>query len=210
MQSGLQAQGFNGLDNNLSNLYRTSDAKTRSISPENFSGEKGKGGMAELGVGAASHEARDLGKGYKVSPYVIIEPGEIFTMAEIEGPGAIQHIWLTPTGNWRFYILRFYWDDEETPSIEVPLGDFFCSGWGERCNVNSQPISVNPAGGFNSYWEMPFRKSARITLENLTGQEIFGFFYQITYALTDVPDNLAYLHAHQRSRTLCRHLHCLG
>ena len=106
-QTGVLAQRFDGLDNNLSNLYKMSDAKTRSISPENFTGEKGKGGMAELGEGAASHEARELGKGYKVSPYVIIQPGETFTMAEIDGPGCIQHIWLTPTGNWRFYILRF-------------------------------------------------------------------------------------------------------
>lgn len=115
-----QEQSFNGLNNNLSNLYRTSNAKTRSISPENFTGEKGKGAMAKLGKGAASEEARDLGQGWKVSPYIIIQPGETFPLAEIEGPGSIQHIWMTPTGNWRFYILRFYWDDEKEPSVEVP------------------------------------------------------------------------------------------
>ncbi|HUV16542.1 MAG TPA: glycoside hydrolase family 172 protein [Pelolinea sp.] len=120
-------------------------------------------------------------------------------MLKFEGPGAIQHIWLTVRPDyWRCLILRVYWDGEESPSVEVPLGDFFCNGWGKRCNVNSLPISVNPAGGFNSYWEMPFRKSARITLENLLSQEVRSFYYQIDYALTDVPDDLAYFHAQWR------------
>ena len=89
---------FNGLDMNMGNLYRLSDAKTRSISPENFSGEKGKGGMADpkdgdqLNISNAAHAARDLGQGWKVNPFIRIKPGETFTLAEIEGPGAIQHI----------------------------------------------------------------------------------------------------------------------
>ncbi|MEP7294180.1 MAG: glycoside hydrolase family 172 protein, partial [Chloroflexota bacterium] len=99
---------------------------------------------------------------------------------------------------WRRLVIRFYWDGEESPSIEVPLGDFFCSGWGVHCNVTSLPVAVNPAGGFNSYWEMPFRKGARITLENLADEEVKGFYYQFTYTLTDVPDDVAYLHAQWR------------
>lgn len=196
-QSGLLAQNFNGLDNNLSNLYRTSDAKTRSISPENFTGEKGKGGMAKLGEGAASHEARDLGQGYKVSPYVIIEPGETFTMAEIDGPGAVQHIWLTPTGNWRFYILRFYWDDEEEPSVEVPVGDFFGMGWGEYAHLNSLAVCVNPGRAFNCYWQMPFKKKCRITMENIDVKPT-RLYYQVDYVLTDIPEDAAYFHAQFR------------
>ena len=104
-------QKFNGLDVNLGNLYRLSDAKTRSISPENFTGEKGKGGMATSGTGEGA--SRDLGQGWKVSPSVRIKAKTTFTLAEIEGSGAIQHIWMTPTGNWRYSILRFYWDDEK-------------------------------------------------------------------------------------------------
>src|SRR5512137_2962289 len=101
---------FNGLDMNMGNLYRLSDAKTRSISPENFSGEKGKAGMADPAdkdkpnAANAFNAARDLGQGWKVNPYVRIKPGETFTMATIEGSGAIQHIWMTPTGKWRFSI----------------------------------------------------------------------------------------------------------
>ena len=56
---------------------------------------------------------------------------QTYTLAEIDGPGAIQHIWMTPTGNWKFSIIRFYWDDEDTPSVEVPVGDFFAMGWNE-------------------------------------------------------------------------------
>ncbi|MBT4817312.1 MAG: DUF2961 domain-containing protein, partial [Lentisphaerae bacterium] len=120
---------FSGLGSNLGNLSLLSNAKTRSMSPENFTGEKGKGGMAVEGTGANC--ARELGQGWKVSPSVRIPAGETFTMADIEGPGAIQQIWLTPAGNWRFSILRVYWDDQEFPSIECPIGDFFCMGWGK-------------------------------------------------------------------------------
>src|SRR5881409_3201392 len=109
------AQKFNGIDMNMSNLYRLSDAKSRSISPENFTGEKGKGGMATTGTGAGP--SRDLGQTWKVSPSIIIKKKTTFTLAEIDGPGAVQHIWMTPTGNWRFSIIRIYWDDEKTPSV---------------------------------------------------------------------------------------------
>jgi len=184
---------FNGLGIGLGNLPRLSNAESRSISPENFTGEKGKGGMAADGTGAAY--ARDLGQGWKISPSIHLQPKEIVTLAEIKGPGAINHIWMTIRPDyWRCLILRVYWDGEESPSIEVPLGDFFCNGWGERCNINSLPVSVNPAGGFNCYWEMPFRKSARITIENLLPKVLRSFYYQIDYVLTDVPEDRAYLH----------------
>ena len=88
--------------------------------------------------------------------------------------------------------------NQPTPSVEVPLGDFFCCGWGVRCQVNSLPVAVNPAGGFNCYWEMPFRQHARITLENLAPDPVEGFYYQMTYVLTTVPDDAAYLHAQWR------------
>ncbi|MFN8374568.1 MAG: glycoside hydrolase family 172 protein [Anaerolineae bacterium] len=181
----------------LGNLSRLSNAVTRSISAENFTGEPGKGGMATEGTGAAS--ARELGQGWKVSPSINIAPRQVVTLADITGPGAIQHIWLTVHPEWwRRLVIRFYWDNEAAPSIEVPLGDFFCNGWGVRCNVTSLAVCANPAGGFNSYWEMPFRKHARITLESLTDDEIRGFYYQITYTLTDVPEDAGYLHAQWR------------
>jgi hypothetical protein len=187
---------FNGLGLGLGNLGRLSNAKTRSISAENFTGGKGEGGKATEGTGA--NYARDLGQGWKISPSIIIAPHSTFTLADIVGSGAIQHIWMTTyPDNWRKLILRFYWDGEENPSVECPYGDFFANGWGERCNVNSMAVSVNPAGGMNCYWEMPFRQHARITIENLGESEAL-FFFQITYTLTDVPEDMAYFHAQWR------------
>jgi hypothetical protein len=184
---------FNGLDMNMGNLYRLSDAKTRSISPENFSGEKGKAGMADPAdkdkpnTANASNAARDLGQGWKVNPFVRIKPGETFTMAEIEGPGAIQHIWMTPTGNWRFSILRIYWDDETEPSVECPVGNFFGMGWNQYAPLTSLAVCVNPGSAFNCYWVMPFRKKCRITMTNINDADAMTLYYQVDYTLTEVP-----------------------
>jgi Protein of unknown function (DUF2961) len=187
---------FNGLGMNLGNLSRLSNAQTRSISPENFTGTKGHGGMAIDGTGAI--HARDLGRSWKISPSIIIQAQRTISMAEIQSSGAIQHIWLTTyPKNWRRLILRAYWDGEKNPSIECPIGDFFVNGWCEHCNVNSLPIAVNPAGGMNSYWEMPFRQSANFTLTNLSNEDI-TCYYQVDYTLTDVPDDIAYFHAEWR------------
>jgi hypothetical protein len=189
--------GFNGLGMHLGNIAELSDATSRSISPENFTGEKGKAGMSTDGPALAA--AAELGQGWKVSPYILIGPNETATIAEIDGPGAIQHIWMTIHPDWwRRMVLRMYWDDEETPSVEVPIGDFFVNGWCERCNVSSLPIAVNPAGGFNSYWEMPFRKKAKITVENLTPDPASSLYYSIDYTLTEVPETRGYFHAQWR------------
>jgi hypothetical protein len=189
---------FNGLGMNLGNLPELSNALFRSISAENPTGEKSKGGMSVENL-ENGHPARELGRGWKIRPCISLLGHSTTTLVDIEGPGAIQHIWITLDPSfWRRLVIRAYWDNEETPSIEVPLGDFFCNGWGVRSNINSAPIAVNPAGGFNSYWEMPFRKHARITVENLSPDRLDGFFYQFDYTLTDVPDTMAYFHAQFR------------
>jgi hypothetical protein len=190
-----QSPQFNGLETGLHNLFRLSNAETRSISPENFTGEKGKAAMATEGTG--KNAARNLGQGWKISPSVRIKGGETFTMANIEGSGAIQHIWMTPTGHWRTSILRMYWDDETEPSVEVPVGDFFGMGWGQYAHLNSLAITVNPGSAFNSYWQMPFRKRARITMENIDDKDMV-LYYQIDYTLTQVPADAAYFHAQFR------------
>lgn len=186
---------FNGLGLHLGNLSRLSPAKTRSISAENFTGEKGKAGMATEGTGANC--ARDLGQGWKVSPSIRIAPGECRELASIDGPGAIQQMWMTPSGHWRFSILRIYWDGQETPAVECPIGDFFASGWQQYAQVSSLPVCVNPRSGLNCYWEMPFKKHCRITLTNIAAEEMV-LYYQINYTLTDVPEDAAYFHAQFR------------
>jgi len=195
---------FNGLENNMGNIYRLSNAQTRSISPENFTGEKGKGGMADpadkdkVNMANATNAARDLGQGWKVNPYIRIQSGETVTLAEISGSGAIQHIWMTPTGNWRYSVIRMYWDDEAEPSVECPVGDFFCMGWGEYSPLSSLAVCVNPGSAFNCYWPMPFRKKCRITMENLNDAEAMTLYYQIDYTLTEVPSDAGYFHAQFR------------
>jgi hypothetical protein len=179
----------------LGNLSLLSRAKSRSISPENITGEKGRGGMAVDGPAAAC--ARDLGQGWKISPYVNIAAGQTFEMGRVDGSGLVQQIWLTPTGNWRFSILRIYWDDAEQPSVECPVGDFFANGWGRFAPIASLAVCVNPGSAFNSYWPMPFRKGFRVTLENL-GEEPMRLFYQINYSLQDIPENAGYFHAQFR------------
>ncbi len=187
---------FNGLNTNLGNLSKLSKAETRSISPENPTGEKGKGGMATLENGTAAKAGRELGVGWKLNPFIHIEPNETFVLAEIEGSGAIQHIWMTPTGNWRHSILRFYWDDETEPSVEVPVGDFFAAAYGYE-QISSLPVCVNPGSAFNSYWVMPFRKKCKITMENISANKM-KLYFQIDYTLTDIPKDEAYFHAQFR------------
>lgn len=186
---------FDGLAVNLNTIHLLSNAQTRSISPENLTGEKGKGGMAADGTGANC--ARELGRGWKISPSVRIDPGQTFTLADISGSGAIQQMWMTPTGNWRFSILRIYWDDQTQPSVECPVGDFFASGWGKFAPVSSLAVCVNPGSAFNCYWPMPFRRRCRITMTNIA-EEQMTLYYQVNYALGPVSDDAAYFHAQFR------------
>jgi hypothetical protein len=177
----------------ISGLPLLKNSETRSISAENPTGERGGGAKAEpLGPNAATA----LGTGWKVRPDIDLQRRATVTLADIEGPGVIQHIWMTVSEKaYRDCILRFYWDGETEPSVETPLGDFFANAHGIRCNVNSLMVNVNPSGGFNCYWPMPFREKARITIENQRPEDIGGFFYQITYALEPVPEEAAYFHA---------------
>jgi hypothetical protein len=129
---------------------------------------------------------------------VIIDAGETYTLADIAGGGKITHIWLTThSDHWRRLVLRAYWDGAEEPAIEVPYGDFFCSGWGRFAQINAQPVAANPNGGFNSYWPMPFRTGARLTIEN-TAEAPVTVYYQVTYELGEDHDTDGYLHAQWR------------
>jgi Protein of unknown function (DUF2961). len=181
----------------LDGLAQLQNVQTRSISPENLTGEKGKGGMATLENGTASYAAGELGTGWKVNPYLHIEAGETCEIAKAQGRGAIKHIWLTPTGNWRNQILRIYWDGSDVPSVECPLGDFFACGWGEYAPLVSLPICVNPGSAFNCYWTMPFYESFRITVENRNADKV-TIYYQIDYELRDLPKDCGYFHAQFR------------
>ncbi len=180
----------------LSSLPLLRHAETRSISAENPTGEKGGGAKAVPDAGAPSSE---LGAGWKARPAIDLAGHQTATLADVKGPGVIKHIWMTVDPKaYRDCVLRFYWDNETSPSVEVPLGDFFAEGHGVRYNVNSLMVTVNPSGAFNSYWPMPYRKSAKITIENQGSEAINGFFYQISYSLEEVTAAAAYFHAEWR------------
>ncbi len=179
----------------LGGLALLSEAETRSICAENPTGQRGAGATAR----------NHLGVGWKGRPCITLGKDETVELARIEGPGVVRHVWFTVTDTGprgrtvlRDLVLRCYWDGEEAASVEVPLGDFFANGHAMRCDVNSLPVAVNPDGGMNCYWPMPFAESARITVANEHGEEIGGFFYQITYSLESVPERAARFHAQWR------------
>lgn len=181
----------------MMNLSEIKNFETRSISAENFKGEKGMGAAAEHGTGEEA--ARELGKGWKISPSVIIKPGETFELADIDGSGIIKHIWLTDNCPMnRMLIIRMYWDGSGTPSVEVPLGDFFASAEYQKfVQLTSLPVCVNPGRAFNCYWDMPFYKKCRITIENLYTEDV-TVYYQIDYLIGELHGKYGYFHAQFR------------
>ena len=180
----------------MDTLWRKQDITTRSVSAENMTGEKGKGGMAEDGTNAC--HARELGRGWKLSPSLRLEPGEETTIADITGPGMIKHIWMTCEGILaRRFVLRIYWEDETRPAVETPVGDFFASANREYWQINSLFVCRNPRTGYNAYFEMPFRKKCRVTMENLESEKQ-TLYYQIDYELRKIPDDMLYFHAQFR------------
>jgi hypothetical protein len=179
----------------LSELTELATERTRSITAENPDGDVGAGGTA----------ASNLGPKRKGRPCIELESGATDTIADIAGPGEIRHIWITVPETTdggehvlRDLVLRAYWDGEDSPSVEVPLGDFFCNGHATRCTVNSRPVVVAPSGGFNCYLPMPFHERAEITVESEHPGDIPMFFYQIDYAEVPDLDATAYLHAQWR------------
>ncbi|HEY8665882.1 MAG TPA: glycoside hydrolase family 172 protein [Tepidisphaeraceae bacterium] len=187
----------------LGNLYRRRDAESRSISAENPLGQRGAGGMATAETSLAPLEmvkaARELGRGWKVSPCIPLAAGQTATLMDHDGPGIIRHVWFTFEPRFhRDVILRLYWDNSPHPSIECPAGDFFCQGWRKTQDILAIPMNVNPAGGMNCFLPMPFRGHARITVTNDSPAPLPAFFYTINYTLEAVDEDALYLHAQWR------------
>lgn len=181
----------------LSSLTRRPrGVRSHSINAENPSGAPG----------SAAHAASALGPGRKGSAWLPVAAGETLTLAEIQGPGVIRHLWITVTDRTaagpyvlRDLVLRAYWDGADHPSVEVPLGDFFCNGFATRALVTSGPIVVAPTGGMNCYFPMPFRRSAKLTLENQHGGDLSHVFFQVDYTTGDELDtDVTYFHAQWR------------
>lgn len=181
----------------LNNLTTKKDIRTFSVSPENLTGEKGKGGMAT--EGSASAAARELGQGWKVNPYLVVDAGETCVLADIQGQGAIKHIWITDSAKaGRLLILRIYFDGQKRPAVEAPLSDFFANAdYREYRQISSLAICVNPKRGLNCYFEMPYFKSFRIEIENI-GVSAYNIYYQIDCEEKTIPADSLYFHAQFR------------
>lgn len=133
-----------------------------------------------------------------------VMPGELRTIAQINGPGKIVHIWFTLFAGegmdlMRDTVLRIYWDGEKTPSVEVPIGEFFGLGHGKYYTFDSFPIEIGNNKGLNCFWPMPFKKSAKVTVENLGKGPITDFYYFVDYQIMDKPNpDTLYFHAQYR------------
>ena len=183
----------------LNNLTTKKDFRSFAITPENPTGEKGKGGMALVGDGSASEAARDLGRGWKVNPYIVMKPNSVAVLADVKGQGAIKHFWIVDsTQNGRETILRIYFDGHKNPSVECPLYDFFCNADNRYYKqVTSLPICYNPRRGLNSYFEMPYREGFRVEIENIGGDDVH-VYYQLDCEEKAIPENSLYFHAQFR------------
>jgi len=138
--------------------------------------------------------------------FISFRSGQTKELLSLDGPGALTHLYMTPAASPAFLraaVLRVFWDDETSPSVEVPFGDFFCAGECSPRLFASHYVVVNHGSGtiaYNAYFPMPFRKHARVTLEN-TGKERVGmFWYHIEFERydQDLPADTAYFHAQWR------------
>ncbi len=192
----------------LDQLMHFSKARTRCITAENVYGEPGCGGMADVSdtpqpevvrigqIWENNSCARELGRKWKVRPCITLAPQSTTTIMDVDGPGCIRHFWVTVDAKrLRDLVLRMYWDGEPAPSVEAPLGDFFCNAFKHNAEVRGIPMCVNPTNGMNCYFPMPFAGHARITVENLSPEKIGGFFYAINFEELDAPVGDAYFHA---------------
>lgn len=142
--------------------------------------------------------------------FIGIGPGETLTLAEMSGAGIVKHIWVTISTKdplfRRNLVLRMYWDGQEHPSVEAPIGDFFGNGWGIKYNFASLPLAVAPKEGnaLVCYFPMPFGNGARITVENQSDVRVDSFYYYVDFEEhAAIPEDMGRFHAwyHQEITT---------
>lgn len=171
-------------------LYRIKNRQSFGFSAENPTGQKNGG-----------TKGKDC---EKLRPCIQIAPGETVTLCDTDGPGMITHIWFTGYVGHSF-VMRIYWENEEFPSVEAPISAFFGCAYDENFKdrdgnyivLNSAKILTAPGRGFNSYWEMPFAKHCRITMENRSKKEE-TLYYMISGWYGEIPQDAGYFHAAYR------------
>jgi hypothetical protein len=139
-----------------------------------------------------------------------IAPGDTLTLLDDSGPGVITHVWITIASPEQYHlkklVLRMYWDEEASPSVEAPIGDFFGLGLGDYFRFESTPLSVASDKALNSFFPMPFRKRARITVTNQGSEGVDAFYFNIDYQALqkDLAPDTMYFHAQYRQATPAR------
>jgi hypothetical protein len=181
---------------------------TRQASAENPTGQKGMGARWDPDPDdpdlVYSGPAVVLGRGWKVRPYCPLPVGEELVLADASGPGVITHLFLTSDSpRLRPLVLRAWWDDEASPSVEVPVGDFFSIGHdGVDVTLTSQPVTVAPARACSCWWPMPFRHHARLTLTNEGDDDVRVVAWRVTWQEREIAEDLGMFHAQwRRTRT---------
>lgn len=173
----------------LGDVTKYQNVESRSASFENPRGDRGKGGSA----------ASYLGPTRKGAPWKAIESGETVVLAEVYGPGMIRHIWMTlqlRPNLLRGAVLRAYWDGSDFPSVECPIGDFFGIAHGRTNHFCNALQAMQEGSGLNSYFQMPFATSARLTLTNESDERIDSLYYSVDYTVGDTVDtDSLYFHA---------------
>jgi hypothetical protein len=185
----------------LGDLPSRAGMTSRQSSAENPSGAPGAGCLRDPDPADPdlpfSGAAMVLGHGWKVRPYVPLPARRTLTLADMGGPGIVRQLFLTTNADSLGpLVLRCFWDDEPTASVESPLGDFFGIGQdSEEYTIDSAVITVAPARGCSSYWPMPFRHHARMTLTNEGDADVPIVAYRVAWEEAPVADDTAYLHA---------------
>ena len=194
----------------LDKLFLKAGAKTHMISAENPTGEKGKGCLESPNPNDPKlfWSKNSLGKGWKVNPFIRIDANSKVVIGEFRGMGVINQLFLTSDRHkFSELVLRIYWDDEENPSVDCPVGAFFCMGHDDvPHNVSSVPITVAPHRGMNSYFQMPFRKGFRVEIENEGDTMTWILAYKIIFTEEEVSEDAAYFHA-RYNRTITKESH---
>lgn len=183
----------------LNSLTLKRNIKSFSVSPENPTGEKGRGGMATLENASAARAARELGTGWKLNPYIVLDGQKTAVLADVKGEGAIKHFWITDSAQrGRHLILRIYFDSQSSPAVCAPLSDFFANAdYNDYRAVNSLAMCFNPKKGMNCYFEMPYFKGFRVEVENLS-EHPANIYYQIDCEEKKLDPDSLYFHAQFR------------
>ena len=174
-------------------------------------------GVAERKINPRAEPKGDLEEASNFDNFNV-PPGETHVLLDEKGPGVITHIWITflgpePQGwakqgsaNHQEMLLRIFWDGNPRPAVEAPVGDFFANCFAQRREVNSLPVIVEDADSYNCFWNMPFRKSARIEIVNQSDKQISLLYYNIDWIKKDkMPTDTPYFYAQYRQEYPAEH-----